>query len=230
MYIDGKFVDASSRQDLRRLRSRHRRRHRHLPCRRRAGRRPGGRGGQEAPSTADGRTPAPRNAAGCCSGSPSGSGPGGTSWPGSRRATPASRSSSPSTTWTTRATCFEYYGGLATKINGEVIPVPANAMVLALQGAGGRRRPDHPLELPAADGGLEARARPRGGLHRGHQARRADAALAAGAGQGFRGGGASARRRQRRHRDSAPMPAAPLVAHPDVRKIAFTGSRPRSAS
>ena len=22
------------------------------------------------------------------------------------------------------ATCFEYYGGLATKINGEVIPVP----------------------------------------------------------------------------------------------------------
>src|SRR5215475_10975084 len=26
------------------------------------------------------------------------------------------------------ATCFEYYGGLATKIHGDVIPVPDNAM------------------------------------------------------------------------------------------------------
>src|SRR5262249_12085206 len=31
------------------------------------------------------------------------------------------------------ATCFEYYGGLATKIHGEVIPVPDEAMVLALR-------------------------------------------------------------------------------------------------
>ena len=31
------------------------------------------------------------------------------------------------------ATCFEYYGGLATKIHGEVIPVPDNAMSLALR-------------------------------------------------------------------------------------------------
>ena len=31
------------------------------------------------------------------------------------------------------ATCFEYYGGLATKINGDVIPVPDNAMSLALR-------------------------------------------------------------------------------------------------
>ncbi len=31
------------------------------------------------------------------------------------------------------ATCFEYYGGLATKINGEVLPVPDNAMSLALR-------------------------------------------------------------------------------------------------
>src|SRR5262249_54900928 len=30
-------------------------------------------------------------------------------------------------------TCFEYYGGLATKINGEVIPVPTNAVVMAVK-------------------------------------------------------------------------------------------------
>ena len=30
------------------------------------------------------------------------------------------------------ATCFEYYGGLATKIHGDVLPVPDNAMSLAL--------------------------------------------------------------------------------------------------
>src|SRR5215470_8695278 len=30
-------------------------------------------------------------------------------------------------------TCFEYYGGLATKIHGEVLPVPDNAMSLALR-------------------------------------------------------------------------------------------------
>src|SRR4029077_13178030 len=30
-------------------------------------------------------------------------------------------------------TCYEYYGGLATKIHGDVIPVPDNAMSLALR-------------------------------------------------------------------------------------------------
>src|SRR3990172_1745726 len=31
------------------------------------------------------------------------------------------------------ATCFEYYGGLATKIHGDVLPVPDNALCLALR-------------------------------------------------------------------------------------------------
>ena len=31
------------------------------------------------------------------------------------------------------ATCFEYYGGLATKIHGEVLPVPDDALSLALK-------------------------------------------------------------------------------------------------
>ena len=50
---------------------------------------------------------------------------------------------------------------------------------LHAQGADRRRRADHPVELPAADGGLEAR--PGAGGRRDHraQARRADAALGA---------------------------------------------------
>src|SRR5262245_19028343 len=31
------------------------------------------------------------------------------------------------------ASCFEYYGGLATKIHGEVVPVPDGALTLALR-------------------------------------------------------------------------------------------------
>ena len=32
------------------------------------------------------------------------------------------------------ATCFEYYGGLATKVMGHVHPVPDNALSLSLKG------------------------------------------------------------------------------------------------
>ncbi len=38
------------------------------------------------------------------------------------------------------ATCFEYYGGLATKINGEVLPVPADAVAFAMREPIGRGR------------------------------------------------------------------------------------------
>ncbi|MEO6057348.1 MAG: aldehyde dehydrogenase family protein, partial [Gemmatimonadales bacterium] len=31
------------------------------------------------------------------------------------------------------ATCYEYYAGLATKINGEVLPVPADAVAFAMR-------------------------------------------------------------------------------------------------
>ena len=51
------------------------------------------------------------------------------------------------------ATCFEYYGGLATKINGEVIPVPAPAITLALRepmGVAGQIIPwNYPLGMAA---------------------------------------------------------------------------------
>ena len=51
------------------------------------------------------------------------------------------------------ATCFEYYGGLATKIHGEVLPVPDNAVSLALRepiGVAGQIIPwNYPLLMAA---------------------------------------------------------------------------------
>ena len=51
------------------------------------------------------------------------------------------------------ATCFEYYGGLATKIHGDVVPVPDNAMSLALRepiGVAGQIVPwNYPLLMAA---------------------------------------------------------------------------------
>jgi len=51
------------------------------------------------------------------------------------------------------ATCFEYYGGLATKIHGEVLPVPDNAISMALReplGVAGQIIPwNYPLLMAA---------------------------------------------------------------------------------
>jgi betaine-aldehyde dehydrogenase len=51
------------------------------------------------------------------------------------------------------ATCFEYYGGLATKIHGEVLPVPDNALSLAIRepmGVAGQIIPwNYPLLMAA---------------------------------------------------------------------------------
>src|SRR5215468_5764439 len=51
------------------------------------------------------------------------------------------------------ATCFEYYGGLATKVHGEVIPVPDDALSLALRepiGVAGQIIPwNYPLLMAA---------------------------------------------------------------------------------
>ena len=121
------------------------------------------------------------------------------------------------------ATCFEYYGGLATKIHGDVIPVPDNAMSLALREPIGVAGPDHPVELPAADGGVEARAGDLRRLHDGAEAGRADAADRLALASQLRRRRPAARRRQHRHRRRRDAGAA-IVEHPDVDKIAFTGS------
>ena len=53
---------------------------------------------------------------------------------------------------------FRYMAGWATKIEGNTIPISAGTQISGLHAAraGGRGGPDHPVEFPAADGGLEA--------------------------------------------------------------------------
>jgi len=120
------------------------------------------------------------------------------------------------------ATCFEYYGGLATKIHGDVIPVPDNAMSLALRepiGVCGQIIPwNYPLLMaawklaPAICAGCTMVLKPA------EQTPLTILDLA-------------------KHFEAAGLPpgvvnvvtgqgdtGAALVAHPDVDKIAFTGS------
>jgi betaine-aldehyde dehydrogenase len=122
------------------------------------------------------------------------------------------------------ATCFEYYGGLATKINGDVLPVPAPALALALKepvGVAGQIIPwNYPLLMaawklaPALAAGCTCVIKPAEqtplsllelaedfetvGIPRG--------VVNVVTGLGPEAGGA-------------------IVAHPDVGKIAFTGSQ-----
>ena len=120
------------------------------------------------------------------------------------------------------ATCFEYYGGLATKIHGDVIPVPDNAMSLALRepiGVAGQIIPwNYPLLMaswklaPAICAGCTtvlkpAEQTPLTVLELASSF--ADAGLPPGVVNIVTGEGAT---------------GAAIVEHPDVDKIAFTGS------
>src|SRR6195256_988279 len=121
------------------------------------------------------------------------------------------------------ATCFEYYGGLATKILGYVNPVPDNAMSLTLKepiGVAGQIIPwNYPLLMaawklaPALAAGCTcvlqpAEQTPLTALELANWF--ADAGLPPGVVNIITGFGETA--------------GAPLVQHPDVKKIAFTGS------
>ena len=86
-----------------------------------------------------------------------------------------------------------------------------------------RRRPGHPVELPAADAGVEDRARAGLRQHRRAQARRDHAADRAAVRRDLPAGRPAAGRRQHRHRRRR-RPGSALVEHPDVDKVAFTGS------
>jgi betaine-aldehyde dehydrogenase len=123
------------------------------------------------------------------------------------------------------ATCFEYYGGLATKIHGDVIPVPDNAMSLALRepiGVAGQIIPwNYPLLMaawklaPAICAGCTtvlkpAEQTPLTILELASSF--ADAGVPPGVVNIVTGLGESA--------------GAAIVEHPDVDKIAFTGSAP----
>src|SRR5438477_4407165 len=121
------------------------------------------------------------------------------------------------------ATCFEYYGGLATKILGYVNPVPDNAMSLTLKesvGVAGQIIPwNYPLLMaawklaPALAAGCTCILKPaeQTPLTALEFARHfADCGLPPGVVNIVTGFGESC--------------GAPLVRHPDVNKIAFTGS------
>ncbi|HWZ57786.1 MAG TPA: aldehyde dehydrogenase family protein [Gemmatimonadaceae bacterium] len=121
------------------------------------------------------------------------------------------------------ATTFEYYGGLATKIHGDVIPVPTQAMSLALRepmGVAGQIIPwNYPLTMaawklaPALAAGCTVVLKPA------EQTPLSVLALA----EDFLAVGVPAGVINIVTGDG-PGAGAPLVAHPDVRKIAFTGS------
>jgi betaine-aldehyde dehydrogenase len=121
------------------------------------------------------------------------------------------------------ATCFEYYGGLATKVLGHVNPVPDNALSLSLRepvGVAGQIIPwNYPLLMaawklaPAIAAGCTcvlkpAEQTPLTALMFAEWL--ADAGLPPGVVNIITGFGETA--------------GAPLVRHPDVNKIAFTGS------
>jgi betaine-aldehyde dehydrogenase len=121
------------------------------------------------------------------------------------------------------ATCFEYYGGLATKITGHVNPVPDNALSLSLKepvGVAGQIIPwNYPLLIaawklaPALAAGCTcvlkpAEQTPLTALEMASWFE--DVGLPPGVVNIITGFGETA--------------GAPLVAHPDVNKIAFTGS------
>jgi len=121
------------------------------------------------------------------------------------------------------ATCFEYYGGLATKILGHVNPVPDNALSLTLKepiGVAGQIIPwNYPLLMaawklaPALAAGCTcilkpAEQTPLTALEMANWL--ADIGLPPGVVNIITGFGETC--------------GAPLVQHPDVNKIAFTGS------
>src|ERR1700704_471033 len=121
------------------------------------------------------------------------------------------------------ATCFEYYGGLANKVLGHVNPVPANAMSLTLKepiGVAGQIIPwNYPLLMaawklaPALAAGCTcvlkpAEQTPITALEMANWL--ADVGLPPGVVNIITGFGETC--------------GAPLVQHPDVNKIAFTGS------
>src|ERR1041384_4957501 len=121
------------------------------------------------------------------------------------------------------ATCFEYYGGLATKILGYVNPVPDNAVSLTLKepiGVAGQIIPwNYPLLMaawklaPALAAGCTcvlkpAEQTPLTALEMANWL--SDVGLPSGVVNIVTGFGESC--------------GAPLVKHPDVNKVAFTGS------
>src|SRR3954464_221911 len=121
------------------------------------------------------------------------------------------------------ATCLEYYGGLATKINVEVLPVPADAVAFAMRepvGVAGQIIPwNYPLLMAAWKIGPALAAGCTVVLKPAEQTPLTILELA----RDFEGLGLPPGVINIVTGDG-PGAGAPLVSHPAVRKIAFTGS------
>ena len=101
----------------------------------------------------------------------------------------------------TRPSFLEWFGEEAKRVYGDTIPRPADRHAHRRPQAAGRRvRRHHALELPLGDDHPQGRARAGCRQHDRVQARRADAALGAGAGRARRPRGHSGRRLPGRHR------------------------------
>ena len=90
--------------------------------------------------------------------------------------------------------------------------------------AGRRVRPDHPVELPAADGGVEARSGAGLRQHRDSEACRADAAYRSTAGRIDYLRRACPRASSTSVTGIGPGAGSSIAEHPDIDKVAFTGS------
>jgi aldehyde dehydrogenase (NAD+) len=122
------------------------------------------------------------------------------------------------------AATFRYFGGMADKLQGSVVPVEQGFLNYVTARAGRRGRADRALEFPAHVHQLEDGAGAGGRQHGGAEAGGTDAAVDL-AHRRADGGGRHARRAW-----SISCPAMAhtagqhLAEHPGVHKIAFTGS------
>ena len=118
--------------------------------------------------------------------------------------------------------------GLAHQDRGRDAPVAVQNFSATRAASLSACRPDHAVELPAADGRLEDRAGARGRLHDRAQARRADAADGAAPRRAGARGRAAARRAQRRHRATAATARRSSSTRASTRSP--SPARPRSAA
>ena len=224
MLIDGEWVGGRVRQDLRGHQPGHGR-GRWPRCRTpepttwTARCRP-----RAARSTKAGATSPPRSAAASCSASPSGCARSCRGWPSSRPCNSRQADRGVGVRHHRRRHLLRVLRRPRHQAPRRGAERPRQRDLAGPARAAGRRRPDHPLELPAAHGGLEDRARALRRLHDGHQARRADAAHAPGARRGSSRTAALPKGVVNVVTGFGETAGAPLVAHADVDKIAFTGS------
>ena len=218
LFIDGEFVESAGGVGVQDDQPGHRggaRRGHRGERRRRRPRRRGGPHGIRAASGAG--CPAP-TAASTSSASPASCRSGPASSPSWRRSTTASRSRSRRDVDVPLAAAhFFYHAGWADKLEYAGLGTADAAT------PDRRRRPGHPVELPAAHAVVEDRAGAGRGQHRRPQAGRDHAADRAAVRRGLPAG----RPARRASSTSSPAPATTgqrLVDHPGVDKVAFTGS------